>query len=138
MIRPSGSALALLLLASSCGAALAASPLPIGGVYGNGAGCRFFLLGEASDDMVLLTPDSLATPTTGCDFNELVSRDGDGFTVSATCSEDGKSDARPDLVHVTPAGGDAYGVAIEGGEDWGPLTFCPGTDSLVRPAGVQI
>jgi hypothetical protein len=122
------------IIAIACFAGPAeAAVLPIGGAYGNEAGCRFYLLGEPDAEMIVLTGDTVSSFTAGCDFTSMISQVDDVFTIQAVCSGEGQNHPGMDQVIVTRRGDGGFLVAIEGGAEWGPLLECPGVADLLSP-----
>jgi hypothetical protein len=88
--------------------ALAAGTLPFEGAFGDEAGCLLYNTGRMSPDYQLLTPDTYASPSIGCDFNALVSSDGVVFVIDAVCSPGGRS-----TVRVSDLGKDGFAVSVD-------------------------
>jgi hypothetical protein len=111
-----------------------AGVVPIAGVFGNEAGCAFYMTGKASADMVVLTPDTVSSGTGGCDFISLTATESSGFSVGAVCSGDGHEGI--DAVSIADRGEAGFFVSVNGEAEWGPLTACPGVEDL--SPGVRI
>jgi hypothetical protein len=118
---------------------LADAVLPIGGAFGNEAGCALFETGDAIDDtVVVLTPDTFQTHAMGCSFETLVSGKPGDYEIAATCANEGEDGSTKHKVAVRGSMSAGYTVVIEGGPEWGPLFTCPGTESLFEPLGLPI
>lgn len=128
---------AFLVIASLASPVLADAVLPIGGAFGNEAGCAFFMTGAAvGNDPVVITPDTLTMGTSSCYFEALVSRDGPSYVVEASCRHDG-AESRKERVVVTDRR-DAVFVRLESIGEFGPFYTCPGTEDLFAPPGTQV
>jgi hypothetical protein len=111
-----------------------AGVLPFAGVFGNDAGCAFYMTGKASPDMVVLTPDTVSSGKGGCDFVSLTATESSGFSVGAVCSGDGHEGM--DQVSIADRGEAGFFVSVNGQAEWGPLLACPGIEDL--SPGVRI
>ena len=111
-------ALGLIILAAP---AAAAGTIPIAGAFGNAPGCVFFATGRASERMQLLTPDTFASSSFGCDFDSAVEADG-VFAISGVCSTPGMPPRSGEVLRVkaSPPG---Y-IVIDGANSIGPLLPC--------------
>ena len=121
------------------GPALAEAVLPIGGAFGNEAGCGFFMTGEMDDDgLAVITPDTFTSFATGCVFETIVSNSKGAFELDAACQSEGEQDGFTDRLSVVDRGRDGVFVALETVGDWGPLFRCPGTEGLFEAPGVAV
>lgn len=114
---------ALLLLAVSA----IAAELPIKGSYGNKDGCDYTMTSEStgSDNFFLLTSEAVTTASAYCTFEEVHEDADDGFTVTATCEEEGGNEEQaPFEIDIDRAGPDSYLLKIDDGSTWGPLALC--------------
>lgn len=135
-LRKGAAALAISMLA---GPALAEAVLPIGGAFGNAAGCDFFMTGEMEDDgLAVITPDTFTTFASGCVFEMLVSSNNNAFKLDAACHSGGEQQGVTDRLSVVDRGRDGVFVALETVGDWGPLFRCPGTENLFDAPGTQV
>lgn len=124
-----------MLLASP---ALGDAVLPIGGAFGNEAGCDYFMTGaRAGDNLVILTPDTFTTAAAGCYFETLVSPVPGAYEVSASCHEEGESETVKSQLKVRGTASEGFTVALADSE-WGPLQRCPGTEDLFAPLGIAV
>jgi hypothetical protein len=132
----------IFVLLSIVSPALAEGLLPIGGAFGNEAGCLLFETGQAVDDtVVILTPDTFQTYGTGCSFETLVSGKPGAYDLSASCASEGDEGEGQfkDKVAVRGSKSAGYTVTIgDGGPEWGPLFTCPGTENLFEPLGLPV
>lgn len=116
--------------------ALANAVLPLTAIFGDPAGCAFFMTGQQrSDSFAVLTPDTLTTASSGCYFRELTEQVGNRYVVRATCSMIGE-DSTEETVTVVDGGSE--GLLVTVGEDSVTLLPCEGTEALFGPPGVQI
>jgi hypothetical protein len=133
--------IAALVVALIASPVLADVVLPIGGAFGNEAGCAFFMTGAygTDDDMIVVTPDTLTSYLTGCYFESMIGLREDGaYDVAAACHAEGEDGTFDDVVTVTNRGGDGLFVALQSGAEWGPLFKCEGTESLFKPPGTRV
>jgi hypothetical protein len=115
---------------------LAEGVLPIGGAFGNEAGCAFYMSGDRSlPDLAVITPYTFAAEGGGCHFEELVVDSDDRFELEASCS--GGTLAGDRVVAVIGSHIEGYAVRI-GDQHWEDLGLCPGTEVLFAPPGVQV
>ncbi len=118
--------LALLVWTAPLGAAIAAE-LPIKGSYGNKDGCDYAMTGESagSDNFFLLTSEAVTTASAYCTFKSVHEDADDGFTVTASCEEEGGNEEQaPFEIDIDRAGPDSYLLKIDDGSTWGPLALC--------------
>lgn len=127
-------AIAIAVAMLSFAAPALAGVVPIVGVFGNDAGCAFYMTGEASPDMVVLTPDTVSSGKGGCDFVSLTATESSGFSVGAVCSGDGHEGM--DQVSIADRGEAGFFVSVNGQAEWGPLLACQGIEDL--SPGVRI
>jgi hypothetical protein len=122
-------AVAFALLAGAAQAAV----LPIAGAFGNEPGCHFFMSGEALDEMMVLTGDTVSVTGGGCDFVRLLGQEGEVFTVEAICAGQGQAGSSFDKVVVTRLSDAEMMVQVEGAAEWGPLRKCAGSEDALSP-----
>ncbi len=128
---------AAILITGLSGPALAGAVLPIGGIFGNEAGCHFFMSGDVlNEDFLVLTPDTVTSRATACYFVELIPHRADVHALSASCS--GGIGGGGDEVLVSDHGERGIFVTLPGRAEQGPLFPCPGTEGLFRTPGVQV
>lgn len=104
-----------------------AAELPIKGSYGNKDGCDYAMTGEStgSDNFFLLTSEAVTTASAYCTFKEVHEDPDNGFTVTATCEEEGGNEKQaPFEIDIDRAGPDSYLLKIDDGSTWGPLALC--------------
>lgn len=116
--------------------ALADAILPIGGAFGNEAGCDYFMTGSVVGAPLILTPDTFTTAAGGCHFEALTARSAGGFELAASCQTRGSPAARR-TVAVSGDRTRGYIVALDGAA-YGPLSRCPDADGAFRPLGTQV
>ena len=118
------------------GPAVAEALLPIGGAFGDEAGCEFFMTGQAeSGAFAVLTPDTFTTDSIACYFESLVSEEGDDIVLEAACGQEKN--------RITVSGSAAEGYAVfvlhaDVATGWERLRRCPGTEELFEPLGLPI
>lgn len=118
--------------------ALAEAVLPIGGAYGNEAGCRAYLSGDFTlPKLAVLTPYTFASDVVGCYFKKLTAREPGRFTIAATCEGRGESTSLDVTVVVEGGDADGYRVTINDA-GWDDLIECAGTEDLFERPGTQI
>jgi hypothetical protein len=130
---------ATLAIATFASPVLADAVLPIGGAFGNEAGCAFYATGNFGDDeMIVVTPYTLTSYATACYFESLVARRVDGrFEIAASCSAEGEDESFDGLVTVQRRPEGVFAAIANVGE-WGPLFLCPGTEALFKPLGTPV
>jgi hypothetical protein len=123
---------------------LAEGVLPIGGAFGNEAGCHLFMTGEKQDGTLLLTPDTFTLDSGACYFKELLEPEFEEFypgaavfLVKVGCTWEGGHSNEDELTVIDGEEGLTVGFRIRD-VFWGPLDRCPGTEELFAPLGVQI
>jgi hypothetical protein len=99
-----------------------AGVLPIDGAYGNETGCAFFAVGEVSEDMILLTPDSYLDGKTGCDFDSASTGDDGTIAVRGVCATPGQTSVKGDILKVQWK--NARATVYDGIDAIGPLLPC--------------
>lgn len=109
-----------------------AGVLPLDGAYGNETGCAFFALGEAGEEMILLTPDTYLDGRTGCDFESATTGDDGVFAVRGVCATPGQTSVKGDILKVRWE--NRLATVYDGHEAIGPLLPCvtvvdPGFDA---------
>ncbi len=118
--------LASLVWSAPFGAAIAAE-LPIKDKYGNKDGCNYATTGESagSDNFFLLTSEAVTTASAYCTFRDVHENPDDGFTVTASCEEEGgNGELAPFEIDIEPAAPNSYLLKIDDGSTWGPLALC--------------
>ncbi len=118
--------LASLVWSAPFGAAIAAE-LPIKDKYGNKDGCDYATTGESngSDNFFLLTSEAVTTASAYCTFRDVHENPDDGFTVTASCEEEGgNGELAPFEIDIEPAAPNSYLLKIDDGSTWGPLALC--------------
>jgi len=100
--------------------------LAIGGNYGSKEGCLYAKTGESSgaDTFMLLTPDSVTTSVSYCEFKKIVKTSGDSFTVSASCQAEGEDNGSDETMDITRIDKSSYRILFEDGTKLGPLKKC--------------
>ncbi|MGV8938077.1 MAG: hypothetical protein ACOH2J_13210 [Allorhizobium sp.] len=106
--------------------AAASDPLPLKGSYGNKDGCAYAKTGEStgSDDFFLLTPETVTTAASYCEFQKVLKSAKGAFHATITCQEEGADAGAPFEIDVTPSGMDGYTLKLDDGTVWGPLKLC--------------
>ena len=113
--------------------ALANAVLPLEGIFGNASGCDYFMTGERqSDDLLVLTPDTLTTYGTGCYFESLTARTDYSYTISALCTAEGEEGSSHETVKVFDMAENGLMVELVGVGMFGPIFPCPGTATLFQ------
>jgi hypothetical protein len=111
--------------------------LPLEGIFGNASGCDYFMTGELnSDDLLLLTPDTLTTYGTGCYFESLTASTHYSYTINALCTAEGEEGSSRETVTVFDRAEDGLMVDLVDVGLFGPIFPCPGTETLFQ-RGVQ-
>jgi hypothetical protein len=127
---------ACLMVAMLSGPAVADALLPIGGAFGDEAGCEFFMTGEAgSGSFAVVTPDTFTTESIACYFESLISEEGEDIVLEASC---GKAKNR---ITVSGSPAEGYFVFVPHADvaiGWGRLSRCPGTEELFKPLGLPV
>jgi hypothetical protein len=105
-----------------------AAELDIAGNYGNEAGCRFAATKDmSSEDLLLLTPETVSTYATLCEFVQAVPARSGALIVTALCGHEGEIEESIDMLRIQKAdeGEDAYRIFGQDGTLWGQVSRCP-------------
>ena len=128
-----GGVLIAIGLAALATPVLANAVLPLEGIFGNASGCDYFMTGElGSDDLLLLTPDTLTTYGTGCYFESLTASTHYSYTISALCTAEGEEASSRETVTVFDRAEDGLMVELVNVGLFGPIARCPGTETLFQ------
>jgi hypothetical protein len=126
------------MVASLSSPALADALLPIGGAYGDEAGCEFFMTGQAErGSFAVVTPDTFTTETLACYFETLVAKRQADFELEASCRLASESTTESITVNAPQSNG-VFVALGSVATAWGPLSRCPGTEELFEPMGLPV
>jgi hypothetical protein len=117
--------------------ALAEAVLPIGGAYGDEAGCHAYLSGDfTADRFAVLTPHTFASNVVSCYFEKLLERAPRRSTIAASCEGVGEDESLDVVAVIEGSDAGGYRVTINNA-GWDGLVECAGTEELFNRPGTQ-